>query len=100
MPNSESYPTIFYLVIAPLLLFLFLGAVVFRSRLEKFHKNSLIRFYTGKKEKTKEKKHKNKTGKKVKEKKEEKEEKEEKPEHVQFEEPPQILPPEHPVQVC
>ncbi|XP_032455138.1 kinectin isoform X13 [Nasonia vitripennis] len=52
----------------------------------------------GKKEKIKEKKHKNKTGKKVKEKKEEKEEKEEKPEHVQFEETPQILPPEPPVQ--
>ncbi|XP_063994157.1 ribosome-binding protein 1 isoform X2 [Diachasmimorpha longicaudata] len=55
----------------------------------------------GKKEKGKEKKHKNKAGKKVKEKKEEREdkdEKDEKPEHVQFEETPQILPPEQPVQ--
>ncbi|XP_011306030.1 interaptin isoform X2 [Fopius arisanus] len=55
----------------------------------------------GKKEKGKEKKHKNKSGKKVKEKKEEreeKEEKEEKPEHVQFEETPQILPPDLPAQ--
>ncbi|XP_015123640.1 kinectin isoform X1 [Diachasma alloeum] len=55
----------------------------------------------GKKEKGKEKKHKNKAGKKVKEKKEEREEKEdkeEKPEHVQFEETPQILPPDLPVQ--
>ncbi|KAK2587486.1 hypothetical protein KPH14_003189 [Odynerus spinipes] len=50
-----------------------------------------------KKDKSKEKKHKNKSGKKVKEKKEEKEEKDEKDErseHVQFEETPQILPPE------
>ncbi|KAG7203267.1 hypothetical protein KM043_010362 [Ampulex compressa] len=54
-----------------------------------------------KKDKGKEKKHKNKAGKKVKEKKEEKDEKnekEEKAEHVQFEETPQILPPEPPVQ--
>lgn len=57
-------------------------------------------FVAGKKEiKAKEKKHK-KTGKKVKEKKEEKEDKEDKPEHIQFEETPQILPPEPPVQVC
>ncbi|XP_066589983.1 putative leucine-rich repeat-containing protein DDB_G0290503 [Prorops nasuta] len=51
-----------------------------------------------KKDKNKEKKHKNKAGKKVKEKKEEKDEKDEKSEHVQFEETPQILPPEPPVQ--
>ncbi|KAJ8674029.1 hypothetical protein QAD02_005291, partial [Eretmocerus hayati] len=51
-----------------------------------------------KKDKVKEKKHKNKTGKKIREKREDKEEKEEKPEHVQFEENPQILPPEPPVQ--
>lgn len=56
-------------------------------------------FSTGKKEKGKEKKHKNKTGKKVKEKKEEKEEKDEKSEHVQFEETPQILSSDLPVQV-
>ncbi|XP_020284045.1 ribosome-binding protein 1 isoform X4 [Pseudomyrmex gracilis] len=56
---------------------------------------------SNKKDKNKEKKHKNKAGKKVKEKKEEKEDKEdkdEKPDHVQFEETPQILPPEPPVQ--
>ncbi|XP_046740481.1 kinectin-like [Diprion similis] len=54
----------------------------------------------GKREKAKEKKHKNKAGgKKVKEKKEEKEDKEdEKTEHVQFEENPQILIDEVPIQ--
>ncbi|KAI4475944.1 hypothetical protein M0804_013980 [Polistes exclamans] len=54
----------------------------------------------GKKDKSKDKKHKNKSGKKVKEKKEkdEKDGKEEKQEHVQFEETPQILPPELPLQ--
>ncbi|XP_035732879.1 kinectin-like isoform X4 [Vespa mandarinia] len=54
-----------------------------------------------KKDKSKEKKHKNKSGKKVKEKKEEKEDKEEKDEkqeHVQFEETPQILSSELPLQ--
>ncbi|XP_043503517.1 kinectin-like isoform X3 [Polistes fuscatus] len=53
-----------------------------------------------KKDKSKDKKHKNKSGKKVKEKKEkdEKDGKEEKQEHVQFEETPQILPPELPLQ--
>ncbi|XP_018340923.1 PREDICTED: kinectin-like isoform X4 [Trachymyrmex septentrionalis] len=54
-----------------------------------------------KKDKNKEKKHKNKAGKKVKEKKEEKDDKEDKDErsdHVQFEETPQILPSEPPVQ--
>lgn len=60
-------------------------------------------FYLDKKDKNKEKKHKNKAGKKVKEKKEEKEDKEDKDEkadhYVQFEETPQILPPEPPVQV-
>lgn len=57
--------------------------------------NKLFSFLkTGKKEKGKEKKHKNKGGKKVKEKKEEKQE--EKQEHVQFEDTPQILPPEVP----
>lgn len=58
--------------------------------------------FTGKKDKNKEKKHKNKAGKKVKEKKEEKDDKEDKderPEHVQFEETPQILPSEPPIQV-
>ncbi|XP_039310669.1 kinectin isoform X7 [Solenopsis invicta] len=56
---------------------------------------------SSKKDKNKEKKHKNKAGKKVKEKKEEKDDKEEKDErseHVQFEETPQILPSESPVQ--
>ncbi|XP_071571625.1 uncharacterized protein [Temnothorax nylanderi] len=56
---------------------------------------------SNKKDKNKEKKHKNKAGKKVKEKKEEKDDKEDKDErsdHVQFEETPQILPPEPPVQ--
>lgn len=58
--------------------------------------------FIDKKDKNKEKKHKNKAGKKVKEKKEEKDDKEDKDErseHVQFEETPQILPPEPPVQV-
>ncbi|KAL6264526.1 hypothetical protein P5V15_004633 [Pogonomyrmex californicus] len=60
---------------------------------------------SNKKDKNKEKKHKNKAGKKVKEKKEEKDDKEDKEdkdertEHVQFEETPQILPPEPPVQI-
>ncbi|XP_039310678.1 kinectin isoform X9 [Solenopsis invicta] len=57
---------------------------------------------SSKKDKNKEKKHKNKAGKKVKEKKEEKDDKEEKDErseHVQFEETPQILPSESPVQI-
>lgn len=68
---------------------------------EKFSNKQIASIITGKKEtKAKEKKHKNKTGKKVKEKKEEKEDKEEKPEHVQFEEMPQVLPAEPPVQVC
>ncbi|XP_018393909.1 PREDICTED: kinectin-like isoform X1 [Cyphomyrmex costatus] len=56
---------------------------------------------SSKKDKNKEKKHKNKAGKKVKEKKEEKDDKDDKDEksdHVQFEETPQILPPEPPVQ--
>ncbi|XP_018305002.1 kinectin isoform X7 [Mycetomoellerius zeteki] len=56
---------------------------------------------SNKKDKNKEKKHKNKAGKKVKEKKEEKDDKEDKDEradHVQFEETPQILPSELPVQ--
>ncbi|XP_011697731.1 PREDICTED: ribosome-binding protein 1-like isoform X3 [Wasmannia auropunctata] len=53
---------------------------------------------SNKKEKNKEKKHKNKAGKKVKEKKEEKDDKDERSEHVQFEDTPQILPPEPPVQ--
>ncbi|EGI70299.1 Ribosome-binding protein 1, partial [Acromyrmex echinatior] len=56
---------------------------------------------SSKKDKNKEKKHKNKAGKKVKEKKEEKDDKEDKDErsdHVQFEETPQILPSEPPVQ--
>ncbi|XP_011872777.1 PREDICTED: kinectin isoform X3 [Vollenhovia emeryi] len=56
---------------------------------------------SSKKDKNKEKKHKNKAGKKVKEKKEEKDDKEdrdERAEHVQFEETPQILPSEPPVQ--
>lgn len=62
----------------------------------------LLVSFTGRKDKNKDKKHKNKAGKKVKEKKEEKDDKEdkdEKSEHVQFEETPQILPPEPPVQV-
>ncbi|XP_011062324.1 PREDICTED: kinectin isoform X5 [Acromyrmex echinatior] len=57
---------------------------------------------SSKKDKNKEKKHKNKAGKKVKEKKEEKDDKEDKDErsdHVQFEETPQILPSEPPVQI-
>lgn len=64
--------------------------------------NGFFVLFTGKKDKNKEKKHKNKAGKKVKEKKEEKDDKEDKDEraeHVQFEETPQILPPEPPVQV-
>ncbi|XP_050465215.1 kinectin isoform X2 [Cataglyphis hispanica] len=56
---------------------------------------------SNKKDRNKEKKHKNKAGKKAKEKKEEKDDKDDKDErteHVQFEETPQILPPEPPVQ--
>ncbi|KAM0733263.1 Ribosome-binding protein 1 [Formica fusca] len=56
---------------------------------------------SSKKDRNKEKKHKNKAGKKAKEKKEEKDDKDDKDErteHVQFEETPQILPPEPPVQ--
>lgn len=63
---------------------------------------SFLTPFIGKKDKNKEKKHKNKAGKKVKEKKEEKDDKEDKDErseHVQFEETPQILPSEPPVQV-
>ncbi|XP_070154294.1 kinectin isoform X2 [Polyergus mexicanus] len=56
---------------------------------------------SSKKDRNKEKKHKNKAGKKAKEKKEEKDDKDDKDErteHVQFEETPQILPAEPPVQ--
>jgi len=67
-----------------------------------FFNRFFVVLFTDKKDKNKEKKHKNKAGKKVKEKKEEKDDKEDKDErseHVQFEETPQILPPEPPVQV-
>lgn len=63
--------------------------------------NKSIKF-PDKKDRNKEKKHKNKAGKKAKEKKEEKDDKDDKDErieHVQFEETPQILPSEPPVQV-